>query len=675
MRTPSATGGAISAGEGRRAALLLAVPLALTVAVYAGALSGPFLFDDHVRIVENADVRSVGRYLSARSFAEFLSGGRPLTNLTFALNYAAARLDPWSYHLANVAIHLIVVVLVFAFTARIARLAGAQRRNELALAVAGIFALHPIQTEAAAYIVQRAELLTSGLYLSVLLLLLAAERHRGTRRGAIAWAGSLLAYAAGLAAKQIVITAPLAHLLVAAAVTGTPAAQEELASWRRRLVLVAPLLALGAGYAGLTLLALRNGSDVGFAVPDLTPASYLATELRVLPVYLRLLIWPSGQNVDWRLPASHSFAEPRVLVSTGVLLALGLGALGLAARARLGFRVANAAARLGALGVGWFFLVLSVTSTVVPLPDVFAEHRLYLASWGIFLACAAAAQRAIARLGTRRGSSFALLVAGVWIALAVATQRRNLVWQSSEALWRDAVQKAPWNPRAYCGLGLALQDRNRVDEALAVYSAGLEHARGHERDAAELELGRGLALRKRGQLEEATRAYSAGLEHARRQGGGIELRLLENLAIAHAYAGRIAEAVATYGLALEKKPRDPEILGNLASGLLVLGDLERADQFARRAVTEAPERADAWSTVSAIRLERHDPAGALDAAQRALALDPGRGVAHFDVGRALAALGRAQEACRAWREALRLPLPEEPRAQAESFLTSTCAGF
>ncbi|HSN12999.1 MAG TPA: hypothetical protein VLT61_00100, partial [Anaeromyxobacteraceae bacterium] len=184
METPSANVGEAAPRPGRREAWALLVPLALTVVVYARTLPGPLVFDDVAAIADNPAIKDLGRFLSDRLLPELLGGGRVLTDFTFALNYAVGRLEPLGYHLVNLAIHLGVVALVYLLTARVALLAGAARERALALAVAGTFALHPIQTEAVAYVVQRAESLASGLYVAVLLLLMAAERHGTTRRGA-----------------------------------------------------------------------------------------------------------------------------------------------------------------------------------------------------------------------------------------------------------------------------------------------------------------------------------------------------------------------------------------------------------------------------------------------------------------------------------------------------------
>ncbi|MCM2334551.1 MAG: hypothetical protein NDI82_11480, partial [Anaeromyxobacteraceae bacterium] len=155
--------------------LVLLLPLALAVAATWRALPGQFQFDDETSIVTNPAIKDLAAFLTPGPWRGALAGGRPVTDLTFALNYAYARLEPWNYHLTNLAVHLAAVALAFAVTRRLLRLAGAARGDGIALAAAGLFALHPLQSQAVSYVVQRAESLAAALTLGSLALLLAAE--------------------------------------------------------------------------------------------------------------------------------------------------------------------------------------------------------------------------------------------------------------------------------------------------------------------------------------------------------------------------------------------------------------------------------------------------------------------------------------------------------------------
>ena len=188
--------------------LLLVVPLVLTVAAYARVLGGGFVFDDPGS-VHDAVVKDLAA--QARLFLPALfHSGRPVVDLSLALNYAAGGLDARGYHAANITIHLATVFVVFAFTARTLELAGIARGRGLALAVAGVFALHPLQSEAVSYVSQRAESLASAFYLIALLLLLATERALSTAWRVFFWAGAYGTFLFGLGTKPM-IEGGLAH--------------------------------------------------------------------------------------------------------------------------------------------------------------------------------------------------------------------------------------------------------------------------------------------------------------------------------------------------------------------------------------------------------------------------------------------------------------------------------
>ncbi len=613
-----------------RIGFLLAVPLALAAAAYARVLDGEFQLDDRHTIADNVAVKDLAAFVADR-FVPACLHGRPVTDLTFALNYAVGRITPWNFHLTNLAIHLATVALVWAFTWRVARLSGTGRPEWLAVAAAGLFAVHPIQSEAVSYVSQRAESLASALYLAALLLILTAERCGRTWRGAAAYAGALAAFGLGLGSKLIVVTMPAAYLLLAYAVEGTPAARAELTTWRRRALLLLPFAALGSAAAVETLRGLEGSLDAGFGVRGSTPWSYFLTELRALAVYLRLLAWPAGQNVDWDFPVSHALSDPGVVGALALEASLLVAAVALVRHGR--GSPGGGAARVAGFGIAWFFLVLSVTSSFVPLADVLVEHRVYLASWGVFAAAAAGVDRLVVR--SRHGAIVAVAgVAVAWCALAAALHRRNAVWESVEALWADALLHSPDKPRVRLSLGYAFRTEGRYPEAIAQYAAGLDRARGDL---------------------------------------PMEAQLLRNLCAALNFAGSFSDAARTCRLGLEKDPEDGALLLNLSVALLRSGDLEGAEDAGRRAVEAAPEDAYAWNALGGVRLAHRDYAGALAALQRGEAANPDMAEVRTNLGGAFDGLGRRAEACAAWSAALGLELGPDLRGRVEELVRSRCA--
>lgn len=601
----------------------LAAPLLLAVLAYARVLGGEFQFDDLTSVEENPAVKAPALLLAK----PLLDGAfRPLTDLTFALNHALGRLDPFGYHLVNLALHLVAVVLVHRLSLAVLRRAGAAGVEGTALAVAGVFAVHPLHAQAVSYVSQRAEILSSVLYLGALLLLLEADgRGRGAAAVA-AWGGALAAWLLGLHAKAVAVTLPAAWVLLAATL---PRGEEPVPRrLGRALIQVAPFLAVAALFAARTAGSLRGRPDAGLEVPGIPPLAYGLTQLRVVLGYLRLLAWPSGLNLDHEVALSRGLDGP-TLLSAAALVGLFGAAAALAVRSRAWPAPERAAARLGLFGLGWFLLILAPTSGAIPLVDLMEEHRAYLASWGPLLAAGAGAARLLDRLPRARRRILAIGgVAALWLGLALALHARNAVWETKQALWTDVVAKSPGKVRAHLNLGHAFA-------AEGAHQAAVESYR------------RALAL-----PPDAT---------------ATRTEILRNLGAALVAMGRLEEASRVLRQALEADPRDPELRNNLAICLLDLQDPAGAEREARRALESDPHSGPALNTLGEALLTQGNLDGALASFERAVSIDPDVALRHHNAAVVLARLGRTEEACRAAARSLAAERSAQGREEARQF--------
>lgn len=593
---------------------MLVVPIVLAVAAYARVLHGEFQFDDDHAIVQNLSIKDLPVMWSG-FWPALLDGQRVVTDLTFALNYAQAGLDTWAFHVTNLAIHLAAVLLAFLLARRVLRMAGSPGADGLAVVIAGMFALHPLQTEAVSYVVQRAEAFASAFYMATLVLLLEADRRRMTGRRWVAYAAALTCFVLGLGAKVIVITVPASYLAMMATVPG-PDVRDQLATWRTRLLRTSPFLMVGAWWASSTLRGIEHRPDAGFSVPGSDPGSYVLTQVRACATYLRLLIWPAGQSVDWGLPLSRSIAEPAVLLSGAVIFLLALAAAWSFWRwhrdAALGPTV-----RAAAFGFLWFFVVLSPTSSFVPLADALAEHRVYLASWGIFAALVVIGELLLRRLAVPHRTWVAAgAVALAWCALATATWARNAAWENRVALWTDAVAKAPrfWRPHA--SLGQAWRIRGDLASAIDEFQTALEI----------------------GQSSPGDRVF-----------------VLHKLGLVLNDAGRSAEAVPPLREALRLDPGNPDLLAGLAVAALNMRDLQESERLALDALSVAPEHADALNVLGSVRLISGDASAARDLFTRALRSNPDDSRIVFNLGLTYVRLRDRDAACASWWRGIGLP--------------------
>jgi tetratricopeptide (TPR) repeat protein len=435
-----------------RASGLAALAAGLGVLVYVNALGNPFVYDDVRGVVGNASIREL-----TSPYVRLVGDlSRPVLNLSYAVDYALWGFAPFGYHLTSVLLHALNVALLFALTRAAARDAGAAAGTALepdatALAVAALFAVHPLQTEAVGYVSGRSEVLCATFFLGALLAL-----RRGLVPGEARWLalGGLLGGLA-LGAREVAVVLPVVLLgydrLV---VRGDPAAA------RRRLRRIhVPLLALMA-LAGAARLWVHVTTEA--AAAPVAAWQYLLMQLAVVWRYLRLLALPVGQSVVHSVDEVTTPLDPLALAAGAGLV--GVAALAWGVRRRL---------PLASLGVLWFLALLAPSSTLIPLNEAMAEHRVYLASYGVLLAVVAAAgdgRARLARRGIRLDVAWRATLLLVLAALAALTVERNAVWADPLALWLDAARKAPavWLP--HYAVGEALRQRGDCAAAVPAYA-------------------------------------------------------------------------------------------------------------------------------------------------------------------------------------------------------------
>ncbi len=619
-------------GRPRPALLAFPVALGLSALAYSRSLGCEFQLDDELTVVRNLSLKNLDQFLRVHLPWEILAGSRSVTDLTFAVNYRLSGLDVRAFHATNVLLHLVAVLLVFVFTRATLARAGSPRRERLAVFVAGAFALHPLMSQAVIYVTQRAEVLASIFYLSSLLLLMRTEEKGLSRKGVASYLLALVAFALGLGAKPIVVTLPAAYLLHGLVAPARPEGGSRFGPWPRRLGLTLPFFAGSALFAAAQLPGLRGSPHAGFDIPSLGPGRYLLTQLHVLLTYLRLALWPAGQNLDWTFPLSSGVFEPRTLLAGLGVIALVAGAafLGRWGRTRdsggaLRLRGATRpyaqgeregdearAARLAAFGLLWFLLVLAPTSSFIPLADVLVEHRTYLASWGVILAVAAGGDVLVGRLlrdpGRARAARGAL-AAAIWIVLGVALHERNLVWRSEESIWRDVVAKSPGKARAHANLGNALVEEGALEPAVEEF-----------RRALELIGDRSVALRD----------------------------LVLNMSEALYELKRVDEAMGMLQEALSESSDDPPLLNILALCSIEKRQLVNAEALARQAIGLDPHFAAAHHTLGLVLLERRDVAAAASEFAAAVGIDPESEPSLLNLAYAHQRLGNRAAACAAW---------------------------
>ncbi|HVW21768.1 MAG TPA: tetratricopeptide repeat protein [Opitutaceae bacterium] len=593
------------------------VLLAAGLAAYSGSLSGPFVFDDGPAIEQNLTIRRLASSLAPPAGALPVSG-RPLLNLSFALNYAAGGLGVGSYHAVNLAIHLLAGLALFGLVRRTLAGPDDEEAGMVALGAALLWLLHPLQTEAVTYVSQRAESLMGLLYLFTLY-----AWARGAREEKRAWLGAAVAAcAAGMLTKEVMASAPVFALLY----DRTFVAGSFAAAWRRRR---GAYLALASTWLLLALSVALGGADRGgtSALAFQRPwTSYWLTQPEAVVHYLRLALLPHPLVLYYQ--PVWATARQALPYAAAVLALGGAAAWALWRRPAAGF--------LGA----WFFAGLAPTSLVPNDMQTIAEHRMYLPLAAVAVGAALALS---ALAGRRRAPALCGILA---LALGAGTARRNAAYASKVALWSDTVAKRPENSYAHNNLGEALFERGDLAGALAQYREA-ERLRPGAGSIYAI-LNRGITLEAMGRLPEAMAAYREGAA-AEPTWAGPHLRLGDALN----RAGRLAEAEAEYRAALRLRPGDPQAEYGLGNLRLRAGDPAAAAACFQAAVRGRPGYAEAWDDLGTALAASGRLPEAISAYRRAIELKPGYPEARYSLGNVYYQMNRIPDALACYEEALR----------------------
>ncbi|MGO9244978.1 MAG: tetratricopeptide repeat protein [Verrucomicrobiia bacterium] len=600
--------------------VVLAVVIAGFLA-YHNSFFGPFVFDDVSSIVDNPRIRHLWPIWDALSpSVSSMVGGRPVVNLSLALNYALGGLAVWGYHALNLAIHILAGLTLFGVVRRtLLRPALRERFGpsavRLALAVAVLWTVHPLQTEAVTYISQRCESLMGLFYLLTLYCFI-----RGADSQRSGWWFTLLVVACllGMATKEVMVTAPLMVLLYDRTFVSGSFREAWARHGRLYLALAGSWLLLGYLMVGLHYRGVGYGQGIPWW-------AYALTECRSIVRYLWLAMWPHplvfdyGPDIIWHVADAAAYALILALLLAGVLLALGRWPV------------------IGFVGA-WFFIILAPTSSMIPVGgQPMAEHRMYLS----LAAVVALGVMGIHALIGRRTVGVVVVLA---IALGTLTWRRNQDYRNDIALWDDTVAKCPQNSRAQYNLGGALTQTGKIDEAITHY----EQALRIKPDYAEAHNNLGMVLAKTGKIEEAVTHYKQSLQINPKNAEADN-----NLGSAFFQEGKINDAIGRYEQALQIRPDYAEAHRNLGIVLMQTGKIQDAIAQYEEALGSKPDYADAHYSLGLALARLGRLQEAVQHWEQALRIKPDYAEVHYSMGVILERAGRVTETREHYEQALR----------------------
>ena len=653
----------------RRTALAAALLAAATLAVYCNSLGGPFIFDDEASIPGNPTLQHLAaiRTVLSPPTNGITVSGRPVLNLSLAINYALGQTRVPGYHLTNLAIHILAGLVLLGIVRRtllLPSMRGAMLPSSplrasvgteacpantelprhasedgsmapyLAAAISLLWMVHPLQTESVTYIIQRAESLMGLFYLLTLYCVI-----RSASSGAILWPlAAVAACAAGMATKEVMVTAPVIVLLY----DRTFLAGSFAGALRKRWRLYAALAACWALLACLMAAAGNRGETAGFGAKDVPGWwSYAQMECWAIVKYLLLTVCPDSLCLDYGAPTWITLWQivPDALIVASIALA---SLWGLWRGRKWGF--------LGAC----FLAILAPTSSFVPLRDPVFEHRMYLPLAAALTAAVLAALRFWEGLSSGpNGSSgrppaWRRVVPAVFLAVAVAslgslTLLRNHDYRSARAIWEDTVAKAQANGRARLNLGCALMsDPNELPRAVEQFRRAI----ALDPADAEANSNLGAALPHLGQLDEAAARCRRALE--------LKPDLAEahnNLGNALSRQGKLDEAAACFRRAVKLKPDYVEAYYNLGNTLSQQGKLDEAAASYGQALKLNGDYAEAHNNLGAALVNLGKFNEAIDHLRQAIRLNPRFPEAYMNLSVALKRAGRDAEATQAMDKA------------------------
>jgi len=580
-----------------RKTLSLGIVLLTGLIAYANSLHAPFQFDDF-GISDKAQL--LLRLSSSTS--------RQVVDYSFLLNHSIHGNNVFGYHLLNLLIHLCSAVAIYYLAAYfILALSGENTEVQsgkeahfillfVPLATALLFVSHPVQTQAVTYIVQRYTSLATLFYLlSTVMFVRARSFHvNGARRIQI-WLAGMASVIFGLLAmrcKEISFTLPVMLLLVELFIfQGRMLRNRTFLAGMTLLLLIIPvqqILHHGSARLDDLLYGLSKGTreELTYSRTD-----YLLTQFRVVVTYVRLLIFPVNQNLDYDYPLQKLFFTVPVISSLLFHLLILSSAAFMFFKSRNFFKEHNVingtCLRLGSLGVVWFYVTLSVESSIIPILDVIFEHRLYLPSGGFFLAVVSLSALYLVRREPTRVFAWATLVL-LCLILTTATIRRNMIWNDELRLWEDTANKSPHKPRVLNNLATFYIVRHMPEKAIAPLLHALDREPGSTESLNNIEV-------LLAQIPEARGRFGSGTKFLTGN-NNVDVRFID--------------------------PWFAITRNNLGLAYELQGDRTKALLYYEKAVTLAPKSDVAWLNLTLLSAQQGNNIRALEALDKLKQLNP-----------------------------------------------------
>lgn len=536
----------------------------LGLLIYFNSLWNPFIFDDHIAIIDNPVVRALWppTWLTSAWSPEKGAQGRPVVNLTLALNYHIGQLNVFGYHLVNLFLHMFNALILCAILRHTFQSPNLNQRygqtaTRLSLIIATLWLVHPLHTQCLNYLTQRSELLMGTFYLLTMYCSIRAFQNPKAPHWIVL---SILSCALGMASKEVMVSTPFVVLLYHRTFFSNNLRTAILNKWTLYAGLASTWIIL------LILLSkVPHGDTIGFATP-LTGWAYLKNQCIALTTYLKLVIWPHPLILDYGFPDPHlPFGDVAPQAILLVCLIMGT-VVALKKHPAIGF--------LGAC----FFLILAPTSSIIPIVnEVAAERRMYLPLVACLILIVMLFDAVIRT--TTYPLHFKKRLIGIATTLSICilsvlTIQRNQDHQTEQKIWETVIQHNPTNPRAWNILGHLRFEEKAFEASIPFFEKSLEQ----KPDFFYAQYNMAHALTELGRPEEAlpffTKAVELDPDEDRLENWVPKIH--NNLGIAFLKQEQYQKAIAHFRKVITIKPDHYLAHNNLGVALLHLKNYQEA---------------------------------------------------------------------------------------------------
>ncbi len=545
--------------EKRRSWVVLAAVLLAVFVCYFPSLFSQFVnWDDEVHLLNNLSIRALDREHLIDMFTQRVNMTYvPLTSLSFALEYHFFGFNPFVYHLDNVLLHLVIVVLIYALGLRLGLAPGASALASF------IFGIHPMHVESVVWVTERKDVLYAFFYLLAVWQYLNFSRQpQGWRYALVLLFGTL-----SMLAKPMALSLPLILFLLD---------WFERKPWRPEVVWQKiPLLIILAGLGWMTYsVHLRLPSTNG-------PLESLLVWIWTFVFYIRQFWFPQFFVPIYDLPKPVGWANPEYIVSLAVFLALILFVYRLQRNRWVMF--------------AFLFYVLSIFFLLrfddAKDINVVADRFMYLPSLGMCFLIGAGAQWLASRIEIkpalwRWATGGVSLLAILFLALKANAQ--VLVWRDSITLLKHQLAFEPFQPLALNNLASAYREQKDYKKAITRYRAIMELRRQGLGDQALDEETQKMARR----IDYLVSLYQESI----RQDPNYEYAYL-NLGNLYKEAGMIPEAVKLYQQTIRIAAKFKDAYLNLGSLFIQLGEPRLAIEAFNQIILLEPDNDDVYFNI------------------------------------------------------------------------------